>query len=97
VVTIEVLRSVLEFAIDGLVEILHDPGARRFCSLEVRVNIVDEHGQALSFKADLRRTGPAGSNSVEHDPSLAEMHLRTTDRAFRVAVAVMLDESECGG
>src|SRR5689334_5418717 len=43
VVAIEVLDSVLPFAIDGFVEILHNPGACRFGSLEVCVDIGDEY------------------------------------------------------
>ncbi len=47
-VAIEVLGCILEFAIDGLVEILQEFGACRFRSAEVRFQIVDEHSQALA-------------------------------------------------
>jgi hypothetical protein len=49
----KVCGSVLPLAIDGLVEILHDLGACRLRSFEVRINIIDEYSQALSLMSDL--------------------------------------------
>ena len=54
-VAIEVLDSVLPFAIFGHMEILHNFGVRRFRSLEVRVHVVDEYGKALGPGTELRR------------------------------------------
>ena len=55
VMAFQVFDSILPFAINGFVEILHNLGARRFRPVEVSINIVDEDGQALSSVAELRR------------------------------------------
>src|ERR1017187_3261839 len=44
-VAVEVLDSKLALAIASLVELFHDPGAGGSGSLELRVHIVDEHGE----------------------------------------------------
>src|SRR5258708_13918132 len=75
--SIEVLRSVLAFAIDRLVKIL------------------DEDGQALHSASQLRRTHPACSRPVDHDPRVAQMHLRAADRPSRLPMAVVFREAEC--
>lgn len=64
-VTLEVFDSVLPFAVDRLMKILHDSGAGRFRSREVRINIADEHGEALSLAAGLGRTRATASNSTD--------------------------------
>ena len=57
--SIQVDHAVLQFAITGLVEILHDRGAFQFCSLEVSLHIIDKYGEALCPVAQIRRYGPA--------------------------------------
>src|SRR6185437_9944283 len=88
---IEVLNSVLPFAIFGHVEILHNLGTGRYRSLEVRIDIVNEDGQALSPRAELRGYRTPRPRAFEHDPGAAEIHLRALGR---IAVAVVLSKSE---
>lgn len=42
----EIFDSILAFAIFGLVQVLHDLGACRLRSCEVRIHIVDEYRAA---------------------------------------------------
>ena len=91
---VEVLGCVLELAIDGFVKILQDLGACRFCSLEMRINIINKHGQALRSIAELRGARSAWSCSMDHNPCVAEMHLRAADRPCGIAIAVVFDEAE---
>jgi len=93
-VPVEVLGCVLEFTIDGFVKILQDLGACRFCSLEMRINVINKHSQALSSIAELRRARSAWLRSMEHNPGITEMHLRAADRPGGIAIAVVLDEPE---
>jgi hypothetical protein len=58
----------------------------------VRIHIVDEHGQGLGSMTDLRGALGVFSRAIEHDPGVAEMHLRSGDR---IAIAVVLSEAEC--
>jgi hypothetical protein len=90
-VAIEILGTVLEFAIDSLVEILQDLGTRRFRPLEVRIDMVDKQSQALRSVAEFCRTRAALSRPYQHDPGVAEMHLRA---ASRIAIAVVLGKTE---
>jgi hypothetical protein len=57
----------------------------------VRVNILDEYCKHLGTEPDLRGAEMLLPGAVEHDPGVAEMHLRTGDG---LPVAVMLDETE---
>jgi hypothetical protein len=91
----KVFDSVLPFAIDSLVQLLHDLGAYRFRSFEVRINIVHEYCQALSLAPDLRGAGAPWSRAVEHYPGIAEMHLRALDPPAWFAITVVLRETEC--
>ncbi len=92
-VAVEVLGCVLEFTIDGFVKILQDLGACRFCSLEMSINVINKHSQALSSIAELRRARSAWLRSPDHNPGIAEMHLRAADRCG-VAIAVVFNEAE---
>ena len=91
VVTIQVFYAVLPFSVDGFVEILDDLCACRFCCVEVRIDILDEDGQALRFAAQLRWRLRVRTRAHEHDPCITEMHLRATDR---FSVTIVLRESE---
>ena len=71
--SIEVLNSILTFAIDGLVQLFHDLRARRFRSLEMSINILDKHRQALRPEAELRRAPASCSRPINHDPRVAQM------------------------
>lgn len=93
-VTIEVLGPILPFAIWSLMEFFHDSGARRLRSFEVRIDVVDEHGQALRAAAQLRRARQAWTRASEHDPRVAEMHLGAGHRPFRFPIPVMLSKSK---
>jgi hypothetical protein len=88
-VSLQVPNCVLPIAVLGLMEILDDLDASRLRVGEVRVHILDEHGKGLRSETQFRRRGsfPASHHYVR----LAEMDLRTADR---VAVAIVLDESE---
>ncbi len=77
-VAIEVLGCILEFAIDGLVEILQEFGACRFRSAEVRFQIVDEHSQALRSEAEFRRARAVLLRPFQ--PGVTEVHLRAASR-----------------
>jgi hypothetical protein len=90
-VTIQVFYAVLPFSVDGFVEILDDLCACRFCCVEVRIDILDEDGQALRFAAQLRWRLRVRTRAHEHDPCITEMHLRATDR---FSVTIVLRESE---
>jgi hypothetical protein len=90
-VAVEILDSVLSFAIYSFVEILNDLHARRPRFFEVRIHIVYEHGQRLRPNASLHGALSTLPRLGEHNPGVAEMHLRALGR---IAVAIMLDESE---
>src|SRR6202050_5761327 len=94
---IEVLDSVLPFAIHGFVEVLYDFGASRSRSPKVRIHVFDEHREALRSVADWCRGRSARSRGAQHDPGFAEVHLRSAGRAPWLAIAVVLGESECLG
>jgi len=78
-VTVEVLGSVLPFAIWSLMELFHDSGLRRFRSFEMRIHVIDEHGETLRSAAQLGRAPRAWTCAPEHDPRVAEMHLGAGD------------------
>lgn len=81
VVPFKIFHSVLPFAVFSLVQILHDLGSCRPRSFKVRVNAFDEDREALSLVADLRGAGAPWPRAIEHDPGVAEMHLRAVDPA----------------
>lgn len=93
----QVFDSILPLAVGGLVQVLHDPGACRPRSFEVRIHILDEYGEALRSIPGVRRTiappprGIERPRAIEHDPGIAKMHLRAL---YRLAIAVVLDETE---
>src|SRR5215831_14713747 len=89
---IEVLDAVLPLAVASLVEFLNDLGACRFRPAVVAIDILDEHREALSSVAQLRGACVTGVRPIEHDPCVAEMHLRAADRSTRFAIAVVLAE-----
>ncbi len=91
----EVFHSVLPFAVFGLVQILHDLSSCRLCSFKVRVNVFDEDCKALSLVPDLRGAGGPRPGAIEHDPGIAEMHLRAVNPPAWFAVTEVLDETEC--
>src|SRR5258708_33392506 len=78
-VAVEVLGCVLEFAIDGFVRILQNLGASGFCALEMRFKILNKHGQALRFRAQVRSGRGGCERPAAHQPGSAEMHLRGAD------------------
>jgi hypothetical protein len=90
----QILGSVLPFAVDRFVQILHDLGSRGFGPLEVTFDILDKNSQALRSEPKFRRSSSAGSGSSEHDPGVAQVHLCPADGATRFAVAIMLAEPE---
>src|SRR5664279_2427771 len=90
VVSLEVLDAVLTLAVRGLVEFLNDPGARRFRSAVVGINVVHKYGEALGVVAGIYRAGAAGSCACQQDPCVAEVHLSAIDG---IAAAVVLDKA----
>jgi hypothetical protein len=90
-----VFGSILSFAIFGLVQVLHDLGACRLRSFEVRINIVDEDCEALSMVARLCRTHTSGSRAIEHNPGSAQIYLRAFYPPTWFSIPVMLGEAEC--
>src|ERR1035437_499467 len=92
--SIQVDHTVLQFAIDRLVEIFHDFGALQFRSLEVSLNIIDKYSEALCSVAEVRWYGAARGRAFQHHPGVTKMHLRTADQAIPITVVVMLAESE---
>ncbi len=90
----KVFGAVLTLAINSLVQILHDFDTRRLCVLEMRVHIIDEYGQALRLATGLRWASTSWPRAVQHDPGIAEMHLRAFDPPARFAVPVVLAETE---
>src|SRR5258707_368177 len=93
--TFNVFGSVLSFAVDRLVEFLHDLGVSGLRSFEVRINIVYEYCQALRLVPDLRGTGAPWARAIEHYPSITEMHLRAFYPPAWFAITVVLGETEC--
>src|ERR1700722_17800483 len=91
---IKVDDTILMFTIDGLVQLLDNPGACRFHFAVVRVHVVHENCQALCAVPELRWARRAWLRGLDHDPSVAEMHLRATNWPVRLAVTVVLDETE---
>ena len=77
--TFQVFDSVLAFAIKGLMQILDDLRARRLRPFKVRIDIFDEDSQALRVMSNLRRTHAPRPRAVQHDPGIAQMHLRAAD------------------
>lgn len=57
------------------------------------IDVFDEDGEALRSAAELRWGFAVCARAFKHDPGIAEMHLCAA-RCFRVAVAVVLGESE---
>src|SRR5689334_7430159 len=72
----EIYGHVLPFAIDRFVEILNEPGPGGLGAGAVGVHIGHEHGQILAPRAPLRRAAATWSGAFEHDPGIAQMHLR---------------------
>src|SRR5215471_456002 len=94
---IKVLDAVLPLAVASLVEFLNDPGARPFRPAVVAINVLDEHRQTLSSVAQLGGSCVTGTRPLEHDPCVAEMHLRAADRSTRFAIAIVLSEPKSPG
>jgi hypothetical protein len=93
VMSVQVDNAVLQFAIDGLVEIFHNRGASRFRSLEMCVYILDKHGKALRSVAKICGHRRTCRRSLQHYPGVTKVHLRAADQAV-TTVVVMLAESE---
>ena len=93
-VAVEILGSVLEFAIDGFVRFFQDFGACRLCSLEMCFNIFNKNGKTLRSRTQLCGARGARARPMQHDPGVAQMHLRAADRPGGVAMAVMFDKAE---
>jgi len=96
-VTVEILDSVLSLAIDGLVKVLDDLGARRRRATEMRIDVINEHRQALSSVAQLSGTGDTGRRTMEHDPGTAETDLGAADGTSRITIAILLNETKGRG
>ena len=92
---LQILDAILVFAIFGLVRVLRDLGASRLRPFEMRVNIVDEYCEALSLESGLCGTRPPRARAVEHDPGIAEMHLRTLHLPANLAITAVLREAKC--
>ena len=58
------------------------------------IHIVDEYCERLRPHSRMRRTLSTFSRQAEHDPRVAKMHLRALNR---IAIAIVLDESEYAG
>ena len=79
----KVFDSILMFTVLRHMEIFDNLGSSRLRLLEMRFNIIDEYGQALSSITQLLRTSPPSPRTFEHDPCLTQMHLRAV-RLLRV-------------
>ena len=97
----EVLDAVLALAVWGLVQLFDDPGASRSCPVIMRLHVLNKDGEALRPAADLRRSGAAWPSRSQHDPGIAQVHLRAVGG---FAVAEAFDETKgscelgnCGG
>ena len=75
----KIFDSVLPFAVECLVEILQNLDAGRLRAFEVRIHVLHEHSEALGVASELRRGGAARPRAPEHDPGVAQMHLRAVD------------------
>ena len=93
-VAVEILGGILEFTVNSFVRFFENLGASRFCSLEMRFNILDKYGEALSSGAELRRGRSTWFWPMDHNPGIAEMHLRAACRSRRVAIAVVFGEAK---
>ena len=91
VVAFEVLRYVLAFAVDGLVEFFKDVGAGGLGVGVVSANVLQKDGESLGMVAELGGTHGAGARTTEHDVGGASAHLNAADG---VAVTVVLGEAE---
>ena len=91
----QVFHSVLPLAVGGLVQVLHDLGSCQLRSFAVRIDIVHKHGKALRLVPGLRGAGAPWPCAIEHDPGIAEMHLRAVDPPAWFTKTVMLDETKC--
>ena len=89
--TSEILDSVLPLAIHAFMQILDNAGARGSGFPEVAIDVIEEDGEALGSVAQHCGSGGAGGKSLEHDPGIAEMHLRA---ANRLAIVIVLAEPE---
>src|SRR5215831_17574971 len=58
------------------------------------VNICNEYGQDLSLGSELRRTSTSGLRTIQHDPGVAETHLRTFNPLVRFAITIVLSKTE---
>src|SRR5665213_1280120 len=95
--SIQIFDSVLQLAVDGLLELIHDFVSSRLSSLKVRFYTLDKHFQALRSMAELRRRSKIRSDSFQHDPGIAKMHLCTADCSCSVTIVIVLFESEYSG
>ena len=93
-VALEVLGSILPFAIAGLIDRFDDGGTGRFCLLVLRVDVFNEDRYELSRGADLGGTGAAGADADEHDTSIVPVHLRGLDGAAGLAISERFAEPE---
>jgi len=91
---LKIFHSVLPFAVLSLVQIFYYPGSCQLRPFEVRVNVFDEDRKALSLVPDLGGAGASWPGAMEHDPGIAEMHLRPGDPARGFAVPVMLGKTK---
>src|SRR5271163_4299518 len=73
-VAVEVLDSILEFAINGFVKVFDYFGSFRFCSGVVCVDIVQEDRQRLRAVSHLRRSRPIRC-VLDHDAGSSGIHL----------------------
>src|SRR5262249_9640636 len=92
-VPFEVLNPILSLAVHGLLQLLDNLRSCRLCSVEMRIDVIDENRHHLSACADLQRTRPGWPRRSQHDPSIAEMHLGSLN-GVRRPVTIVLDETE---
>src|SRR5215475_14415943 len=56
-------------------------------------NICDEYSQALSLGSELRGTSTSWPHTIQHDPGVAETHLRAFNPLVRFAITIVLNKT----
>ena len=91
---VEVFNSVLAFSVNGFVKLFDNLCASRLRLPEVRIDIVDEDGEALCSVSKLCRALQAGTSLFDHDDRAAGVELSAAERG---TVAVVHGKPESGG
>ncbi|HTT90072.1 MAG TPA: hypothetical protein VMF65_11015 [Acidimicrobiales bacterium] len=95
-VTVEIAGTILALTINGLMYIFDDRGAPRLGPVVVGIDVRYEHGERLRAVTEFGWRLLTGARRIEHDPGLAQVHLRPAGITWRPVPVVFAEPENAG-